>query len=372
LGQDCLGRAAFPQIAHDLFRIYSQSFWLLLLLLHGCWNSSSSMVCSFTLAMAQLFRHQNLIQGSLASKEDLAGICAKSERFIGVESGGMDQAISFLAERNYAMRIEFHPKLSASKVQLPSSAVFVLCNSLVEHRLQSAASGSGYNVRVVECRLAAAVLGHYKDLPVQQIRTLLDFQLLAIPGSTSVPVDLDRCLEWAEALLHEEPYTAAELESLLGSEVFQSYLGCVRDVEILNNLQLKKRARHVFSEAKRVVEFQSLANHLCTSNDFSLPNLQRLGNLMNASHDSCKNDFECSCKELDEIVEFCQSAGAVAARLTGAGWGGWCISMIPANIQEQYLKQLQEYYSTRSSLPVNLLMLETQPSDGACVFSSSS
>jgi len=334
-------------------------------------SSSSSMVCSFTLAVAELFVRQKLIEGALASREDLAAICAKSERFIGVESGGMDQAISFLAQQNYAMRIEFHPKLTASKVQLPSSALFVICNSLVEHSLQSAASGSGYNVRVVECRLAAAVLGHHLNLPVEKIRTLLDFELLAIPNASSSCVDLDRCLEWTAELLHEEPYTIAELETLLGADTFQAYLGCVRDPLILNNLRLKQRARHVFSEAKRVISFQQLANQLCSSNDVSQENLQRLGTLMNESHESCKTDFECSCPELDAIVSQCRSAGAVGARLTGAGWGGWCISMIPVTIREEFLENLASFYSSRSNLPLNLLLLESTPSDGACVFASS-
>lgn len=87
-------------------------------------------------------------------REELASLCAKCERYIGVQGGGMDQAICLLAEENCAKLIEFEPKLSASTIKLPLEAVFVVANSCVEI---NKGNTSYYNIRVLECRLAAQV-----------------------------------------------------------------------------------------------------------------------------------------------------------------------------------------------------------------------
>ena len=92
-------------------------------------------VSSFVLSATQWNIGGNL------SAEQLADLCAKSERFIGTQGGGMDQAIEILARSGIAKLIEFNP-LRTFDVVLPDGAVFVIANSLAE---SNKAAGSDYN-----------------------------------------------------------------------------------------------------------------------------------------------------------------------------------------------------------------------------------
>ena len=299
------------------------------------------MVCSYTLAIIQLMKHQNIISETIFSRHQLASVSAKSERFIGVESGGMDQAISYLAKKEYAMRIDFHPILKATEVKLPENVTFVLCNSLVEHKLQSAASGIGYNVRVVECRLAAALLAHKANLPNKTtVRRLIDFEDEFCKSIENPISRLESCISAVKTYLHPENYSIEELKNLIPDENFESsYLGTVQSPEILKNLKLYDRAIHVFSEASRVLNFQKI----CA--DAETDASDQLGCIMNESHTSCRIDYECSCDELDKIVNYCIESGACGARLTGAGWGGWCIAMVDNRNIDKFIENLSKYYN---------------------------
>jgi galactokinase len=76
---------------------------------------------------------------------------------------------------------------------------------------------------------------------------------------------------------------------------------------------LLARALHVVTETDRTREAERLLRR---------GRLRALGELMNASHDSCRRWFECSAPPLDLVVRAARRAGACGARLTGAGWGG--------------------------------------------------
>ncbi|RDI26877.1 galactokinase [Rhodococcus sp. AG1013] len=83
---------------------------------------------------------------------------------------------------------------------------------------------------------------------------------------------------------------------------------------------LRRRAWHVISEIARV----RLAVEALESGDFA-----EFGRLLYASHMSLARDFEVSCPELDNAVESARIAGALGARMTGGGFGGSAIALMP-------------------------------------------
>jgi galactokinase len=80
-----------------------------------------------------------------------------------------------------------------------------------------------------------------------------------------------------------------------------------------------RRARHVVTENARVLEAVGLLR---------AGGLDRLGPLLAASHASLRDDYQVSSPELDTAVEAAVAAGAVGARMTGAGFGGSAIALV--------------------------------------------
>ena len=87
---------------------------------------------------------------------EVSEFAAKAEQYVGVTSGGMDQAISIMGRLGIAQHVEFNP-VRGRDVVLPANACFVIANSLTVSNKAEGAEGR-YNLRVVECRLASAVL----------------------------------------------------------------------------------------------------------------------------------------------------------------------------------------------------------------------
>lgn len=87
------------------------------------------------------------------------------------------------------------------------------------------------------------------------------------------------------------------------------------------------------------------------------------------SHRSCQQLYECSCPELDELVECSMNAGAFGARLTGAGWGGCVVALIAKARVQQFTEQLQrDFYKKRPHLRCETAIFESTPSSGADMY----
>ncbi|XP_074012028.1 N-acetylgalactosamine kinase isoform X4 [Numenius arquata] len=299
--------------------------------------------------------HNYFLCGFKGIQVKLAEICTKSERYIGTEGGGMDQSISFLAEEGTAKLIEFSP-LRATDVRLPSGAAFVIANSCVE---MNKAATSHYNIRVMECRLATKLLSKSKGLDWKKMLRLHDVQ-------TKLGVSLEEMLTIVEEVLHPEPYSTEEICKCLGislEELRSQILS--QNTQDVSTFKLYQRAKHVYSEAARVLEFKKICNEAPANA------LQLLGELMNQSYISCREMYECSCPELDRLVDICLQFGAIGSRLTGAGWGGCTVSMVPTDKLNTFLKNVKKaYYQTDvQRLPLeNNSLFATKPGRGALVF----
>jgi galactokinase len=95
------------------------------------------------------------------------------------------------------------------------------------------------------------------------------------------------------------------------------------------------RARHVVSENARVLE----AADVLASGDVAA-----LGPLLNASHQSLRDDFEVSTPELDALSQALRDAGAIGARLTGAGFGGCVVGLAGRDEAEQIVETAAGHY----------------------------
>ena len=84
---------------------------------------------------------------------------------------------------------------------------------------------------------------------------------------------------------------------------------------------VRARARHVVTEIERVRRTVALLR---------AGRLADMGPLLNASHVSMRDDFEISCDELELAVGVANSEGALGARMTGGGFGGSAIALLPA------------------------------------------
>ena len=118
--------------------------------------------------------------------------------------------------------------------------------------------------------------------------------------------------------------------------------------ELIADPVLRKRALHVISENARVKD----AVIALQTGD-----LEVFGKLMYASHQSLKELYEVTGKELDTIIDFCKKYdGCIGARMTGAGFGGCAIALIKKNRIEDFTEQLSEYYKGKTGYEAKIFV----------------
>jgi galactokinase len=171
--------------------------------------------------------------------------------------------------------------LQFEKLPIPPTAGLVICNTMVKHEH----AGGEYNRRRSECEQAVALLSQY----VPDARSLRD----------------------------------------ISPEQFQQFGANLPEV-------IRKRARHVISEIRRTEDAAAaLRSH----------DLRVFGELMMQSHNSLRDDYEVSCRELDLMVEIAlQKNGIYGGRMTGGGFGGCTVNLVKNEAIPQFIAAVAAEY----------------------------
>ncbi|KAB5571962.1 ribosomal protein S5 domain 2-type protein [Coniochaeta sp. 2T2.1] len=308
-------------------------------------------------------------------KTELTELAIVSERAVGVNSGGMDQSASVFSERGSAVYVSFAPKLTARPVNIPKTnpeLTFLIAQSFVAAD-KHVTGPIHYNLRVVECSLAAAYLNAALNPPSTHLpgdAAPLGISLHGFhetyfalqhhdnnPSSSdtkapTLPEELAELVRLTKVTLtKEEGYTREEIAAALNISVSQLESRFTSRFPVrAERFKLRQRALHVFSEALRVVRFLELLEHpdrrpSSGGADTSAYNA-RLGALLNETQDSCRDVYECSCPEIDQLCAIARRAGSYGSRLTGAGWGGCSVHLVPADkVDAVKAAWEREYYS---------------------------
>jgi galactokinase len=181
--------------------------------------------------------------------------------------------------------------LSFRQVPLRDDVKIVVCNSGVKRALAQ----SEYEVRLKQCQQAVAQMAS-TGLAVKSLRDV-------------APADLEAA------------------RSALSEILF-------------------RRARHVVTENHRVLE----AVKVLEAGD-----LEHFGKLMDASHESLRDDYEVSSKELDVLVELAwKQPGVLGARMTGAGFGGCTVNLVRQEAAEAFAKAVRRGYQDALGLKAEI------------------
>lgn len=176
-----------------------------------------------------------------------------------------------------------------------------------------------------------------------------------------------------KTLTQEQGYTVEDVASGIGISVDELKARFMSSFPVRGEyFKLHQRALHVFTEALRVLQFLSLLEDSAQapSSGNTTEFNQRLGNLMNETQDSCRDVYECSCPEIDEICQIVREAGSYGSRLTGAGWGGCSVHLVPADKVDQIRAALiEKYYSKRqiSEKDMEGAIVVSRPMNGSAV-----
>lgn len=177
--------------------------------------------------------------------------------------------------------------LDARMIPIDPATRIVICNTMVRHELAS----SEFNQRRRECEEAVALLAPQ----LNGVTALRDVSLAQLEASAA----------------------------LLPTLVF-------------------RRARHVVGENARVLAFVAALE----ARDFA-----EAGRLMNASHESLRDDYSVSCPELDLMVALSRKApGVYGSRMTGGGFGGCTVSLVAAADAESFAALVGPAYQQATGL----------------------
>jgi galactokinase len=131
----------------------------------------------------------------------------------------------------------------------------------------------------------------------------------------------------------------------------------LRDAADLDRLpaDLIPLARHVVTENARVLR---------TVSALRAGELERIGDALTESHHSLRDDYRVSCPELDTAVDAALGAGALGARMTGGGFGGTAIALVPVDRGDEVRTAVSAAFSERSFAAPHVFSAVPSPGAG--------
>ncbi|KAL3489054.1 ribosomal protein S5 domain 2-type protein [Aspergillus germanicus] len=336
-------------------------------------SSSAAFVCSSALAVMKANNHD-------VSKQDLLDLAVVSERAVGVYSGGMDQAASIFSRRGYLLYTQFFPNFEVQHVPIPKASeeiTFLMAQSFVTSNKAETAPRH-YNLRVAECTLASVVLAQAFGLKLPKDNSSLGYslrtfhnELMRKEGRLADPLEyqIDSVIQATlDTLTQEQGYTREEIAKLLDISVPDLEATYLSSFPVqAERFFLRQRALHCAKEARRVLDFKACLAKASTLDD---KRIHYLGQLLDESQDSCRDVYECSAPQVDEICAIARKAGTLGSRLTGAGWGGCTVHMLPQSRVGAVTKALKEeyylkYFPDISEEKLAEAMVISKPSNGS-------
>ena len=216
---------------------------------------------------------------------DIALIGQDSENnFNGCNCGIMDQFASAMGKKDHAIFLDTNTLSYEYAPVKLEDAKIVITNSKVKHSLVD----SAYNDRRNECETALKELQEVTD-----IKTLGD----------------------------------------LTEEEFEAHKAAIKDPV------RQLRAKHAVYENQRAIHaVEALKDN----------NIELFGKLMNASHESLKNDYEVSCEEIDILVDLAwKTPGVIGSRITGGGFGGCTVSIVENDQVQAFTENIGKAYAEK-------------------------
>jgi galactokinase len=206
--------------------------------------------------------------------------------FVGAPTGGMDQTASMLCEAGCALFID--ARTMATR-QVPFDVTdHGLAILVTDSRVRHAHAEGGYASRRAACVRAAEVLG---------VQALRDISMDGLEAAIETLADAD------------------------------------------DDADLQRVTRHVVTENARVLRAVDLLDR---------GQLDAVGPLLNASHDSIRDDFRASAPEVDAAVDAARAAGALGSRITGGGFGGCSITLAAAGDLDRIKHAITDAYAAHS------------------------
>jgi galactokinase len=235
---------------------------------------------------------------------ELMEVLPEGEYFVGTRGGGMDHAAVLASKAGSALLIHFVP-VSACPVPIPKDWAFLVAHSLTTAE-KSGAVRAEYNLR--------------RTAGTQALQRL---------GFSS----------YAAAI---EGRTFDELETIAGERLEGDEQRCFL---------------HVAGEALRTTAAVTALRAADAST---------FGRLLNESHASLRDLLRVSNGALDELVDTARDAGALGARLTGAGFGGCAVVFCHSSERQRVAEILmRRYYSKRPGFDPSTHLIAVEPSAGA-------